>query len=441
MTAPGLDHQPSTADHQLPKECLAELEAERAALSVALRAEARRRCGFKRGEDELIKRPDGSYDAMAVKRETHFECFHCGEKWHDDGEFGRTRVGLDESSHYVASNPGADECDVGFNIPQWINRRIRWGAVMLEKLIAQKVAQELGNFQRLKQWWQKVAARTWTNDLMSKAPERIGASLYDDKAQLPGEKVRLASCDFQFEGTHMIYQSWAIGDGTAPRLLHYEWIKPPAGLDTDATKREWCKNRVRELNKLYIIEPQNFMIDAFHRPDLVREWAAEDAVFAAMRFGTKVEKKWVTYCLLMGDDRASYRWEHPGRKPTWERFKRKETVLVECIKAGQRIRIPVQHQLWSNPSIKEIAERWRDGNSAPRILVHERFLQDTSAEGFWAQMTSERKLPWKGRPGRMRYDNEGRPNHAWDGFNMIIVRMDQLEYLNHFGPPEAEEEQ
>jgi hypothetical protein len=53
-------------------------------------------------------------------------------------------------------------------------------------------------------------------------------------------------------------------------------------------------------------------------------------------------------------------------------------------------------------------------------------------------MTSERLLPWKGRPGKMRWDNEGRPNHAWDGFCQIIERLDELGMLVSFNKPEED---
>jgi hypothetical protein len=418
-------------------------------LSEALKKPERRVAGFKRGDridalklDSKISEK-GEINEAAVLKHTCFECFHCGSIWRDDGEFGPTRIALDRSAHYVAQRPDALACNVGFNIPQWINRRIGWGEIMLEKLQAHQTLSEFGNIAHLQKWWQKRAARAWSTDINVKAPEKLGATIYeiDPKVKLPGELVRIAGCDFQLNGTHLPYQAWAIGDGRRPRLLHWEWVKPvQVGLPDDQA-REFCKKRVRELNKQWGIEQQNFMIDAAHRPDLVREWAAEDAVFARIRLGSRLTNKWVSYGLLIGDDRASYKWHHPGRASTLERFKQYEFVDVDIVKDGKRMRIPIHHRLWSNPSIKDIAMRWRDGDSAPKIEVHEKFLAETGKESFWSQMTSERKMPWKGRPGKMRYDNEGKPNHAWDGFCMVMVRMDELGYLNSFGPPVEEEKE
>ena len=394
--------------------------------------------GFKRGADELIKKEGGDYIESAILKETHFECFHCRGIWRDDGEFGETRIALDRSSHYIASKPDALPGNIGFNVPQWINRRLSWGKMMLEKLKYQRLAAELGNYEPLKKWWQKTAARTWDTDINSKAPERASASLYDAKEKIPGEIARVSATDIQFKLTHMVYIAVALGDGVPPRVLHYEWVKPPSGM-TDHAAREFCKARVRALDKEFGIEQQNSMKDGAHEPGLVREWAAEDAVFAKFRVGGRIRPAWAAYGLLLGDDRTSYKWSHPGRKDTWERFKQHHFFKEVVVRDGRRELVDVHHRLWSNPSIKEIAERWRDGEGAPKLQIHAQWLQDTGKDGLWAQLTSERKIPWKGHPGKMHYNNENRPNHAWDAWCMIVVRMDELGLLNSFGPPSADD--
>lgn len=395
--------------------------------------------GFKRGSDELIKRPDGTYNEPAILAQTHFECFHCRGIWHDIPST-RAQLDSDESVHYVASNPFALPSSIGFNTPQWINRRLSWGKMMLEKLKAQKVANELGNFEPLKKWWQKVAARTWDSEINSKSVERPGITQYDASDKIPGEVCRISATDIQFKLTHMVYLAVAVGDGVPPRVLHAEWVKPPAGLN-DYQSSEFCKNRVRELDKEFKIEQQNSMKDAAHEPGMVRDWAAEDAVFTKMRDGAgRIKNQWCAYGLLIGDDRSSYRWSHPGRKDTWERFKQFQWHKVPAIKDGKRVSVDVHHRLWSNPSIKDIAERWRDGTSAPRLEIHEKLLSDLSRDGFWSQLTSERKIPWRGHPGKLHYNNEGKPNHFWDCWCMCIVRMDELGLLNSFGAATPEED-
>ncbi len=395
--------------------------------------------GFQRGDDALIKNKDGGYIEAAVLRETYFECFFCGGRWDDDGRTGKTRIWLDEKSNYVASRLDALPGNVGFNTPQWINRRLAWGKIMLEKLKAQRLASELGNFNDLKVWWQKVAARTWDMKLTGRAPERPGATIYeiDGAKKMPGEKVRISATDIQFKLTHMVYLAVAVGDGTPPWVLHYEWIKPAPGMP-DVQAAEWCKNRVRALDKQFGIQPHNSMKDSAHEPGLVREWAAEDAIWGKTH--QKERPHWISYGLLIGDERTSYKWTHPGRSDTWERFKQFQEYKVPCVNNGKRTVVTVHTRLWSNPSIKDIAERWLMGFSAPKIQINQKFLTDTSKDGLWMQLTSEEKLPWKGNPNKLVYQKKRPENHAWDALCMIFVRMDELGLLNSFAPPPEDKE-
>ena len=389
--------------------------------------------GFQRGDEKLIKREDGNYVSDAIKRLTHFRCFHCDGIWRDDGEFGKTRIALDRSSHYIATNPNALTGNVGFNFPQWITRRNDWGTMMLEKLQAQKSATTLGNFMDLKKWWQKTAGRTWDEKLNAKQSERAGASIYEiGDAKLPGERVRISATDIQFRMTHMVYLAVAVGDGTPPWVLHFEWVKPPTGF-TDAQAAEFCKNRVRALDKQFLIQPINSMKDVAHESGMVMEWAAEDAVWGKTH--PRERPGWKSYGLLRGDDRPSYLWKHEGRKPTWERFKEYHNYKIQCVKNGKHTLVDVHQRLWSNPSIKEIAERWRDGYNAPKLQIHEKFLRDTSKDGLWQQLNSEQKLPKKNNAEKLVYQKLRPENHAWDCLAMVFVRMDELGYLNSFGAP------
>lgn len=127
-------------------------------LSEALRGKF---AGMKRGDETLIKLPDGDYNENEVLRQTHYECYHCGGAWQDDGEFGPTRVALDESAYYVPARTTALPENLGFSWPQWANRRLRWGDIMLEYLKAKRLQVTRGNTEKLKQWYQKVAGRTW----------------------------------------------------------------------------------------------------------------------------------------------------------------------------------------------------------------------------------------------------------------------------------------
>jgi hypothetical protein len=151
--------------------------------------------GFQRGPDELVLLPDGGYNAIEVMRNTYYECYHCGGHWKDNPE---TRAFLDESSYYVPQNPSANPENAGFSWPNWINQRVAWGGedVMLGYLVAKKLLRDFGNSEKLKQWYQKRAARTWSEKLTQKQVSLITGS-YDPSIAIPGEAARVMSVDCQ----------------------------------------------------------------------------------------------------------------------------------------------------------------------------------------------------------------------------------------------------
>ena len=185
LSVPSLDHAAWVAHH-----------------TPLLLAEGRRVAGFRRGPEELIKSVTGDYNEAVILRETHFECFHCGGIWRDDGESGPTRVALDRSSWYVSARPEALREHVGFNFPQWINRRLPWGKIMLEKLKRTKTAESTGNWEPIKQWWQKTAARTWDPEMMRPAQQTVSVGSYDPEQVMPDEHSRNMAVDCQEDADH-----------------------------------------------------------------------------------------------------------------------------------------------------------------------------------------------------------------------------------------------
>ena len=121
--------------------------------------------GMQRGPDELVKLPEGGYDAQAVLEHTHYECLHCRGRWDDTPAI---REAVDHSSHYVAANPTANPENAGFMWPRWINRRLGWGETMLKYLVAKQAHTTFGNIDPIRQWYQKCAARTWSERLVQK---------------------------------------------------------------------------------------------------------------------------------------------------------------------------------------------------------------------------------------------------------------------------------
>lgn len=140
-----------------------------------LKSEQRKDCGFKRGDEQLIKLPDGEYDEAAILREAYYECYHCGSRW-DDTPTIREQLDSDDSVRYIPARTTALITNKGFNFPQWINRRLPWGEMMLAYLKHKQTRDRTGNIEPLKQWWQKTAGRTWDDRLLRELRARAQAS-------------------------------------------------------------------------------------------------------------------------------------------------------------------------------------------------------------------------------------------------------------------------
>jgi len=167
-----------------------------------LKSEDRRNAGMKRGDEATVK-SDDVYSEKEIIRQTYYECYHCGETWHDKEE---TRRLLDHSSHYIPTNDRAKYEDVGWSWPAWGGQRVPWGDIMLEYLRA-KQAQRMGNILSLKIWHQKRKADVWKASSAYDRVTELSAGSYDpgnpNVAELiPNEHSRDMVVDCQEDKDH-----------------------------------------------------------------------------------------------------------------------------------------------------------------------------------------------------------------------------------------------
>lgn len=340
---PSLDHQ-GWIEHNRP----------------LLLAPERRVAGFKPGPLELVRNADGIYNETAVLRETYFECFHCGGHWKDDGEFGPIRVGLDQSSFYVPSRLNALPGNVGFNTPQWINRRLRWGKIQLDKLNAQKSMDVYQNSTDLQIWWKKVAARTWNEQIGREKITSVTISNSDPSKRIPNELFRSGTVDCQkdkqlsaLKGEDMTGHFWVTA-----------WATDKTGNDVQLWRAyctswdEWI-NKFKELG----IPTMNISVDASFKPDEVKAMAARHAEVVC----SKCKKLWKnnkrdcgcagaggiysTWTMMRGSDNHSFRWDD-GIAREYKIEKPEEVTLYG--QAGGTKTISVNVITWSNFRFKNM---------------------------------------------------------------------------------------
>ena len=328
LAIPSLD-QPDWIEHHRP----------------LLLATERRVAGFKRGPDELIKLETGEYNEVAILRETHFECYHCGALWKD---IPAIREQLDRSSHFIGARKDALPFNVGFNIPQWINRRLSWGRMMLEKLNAQKVAAELGNYEPLKKWWQKTAARTWSDNVIRVKTLSVETiSSIDPKLRISNELFRSMEVDCQkdkqlsaIKGEDMTGHFWVTAFAT-----------DSSGNDMQLWRgyctswEEWI-SKYKELG----IPTKNISVDASFKPDEVKSMAARNAEIIT-EGGLRV---YATWTMMRGSDRHSFRWDDGINREYQVERPEQVTLYADNGKNARTINVNVIS--WSNFRIKNILD-------------------------------------------------------------------------------------
>ena len=378
-------------------------------------------CGMQRGPEELVKLPDGEYNEPAILEHTHYECFHCGGRWDDKPS---VRAALDRSSYYVPTNPNALPENVGFSWPLWINRRNPWGKdCMLPYLKAVRADKERGNREPLKQWFQKVAGVTWRDDV-GVFTARISDSVYDINKPMDNQERIFGVIDCQEDLTHFWAQVWAVDKYAGVRLLERAHLK--------------SKKEVEALMQKWKVPLNCVGIDGRHKTNEVIQWASENRYIGPVQTaaGKRISEGVMTWRVLMGSEKPSFRWPNGQVKRYDYGFKGVgNRYAVRIGHKGRPFVIYVLQTNWSNLAVKDIAKRYRDRDSAPKMEV----LPDTEKgpESFTEQMFSEYRTTEKGKPIWKKRTGKVH-NHDWDNFCQLLVMMDLFSMLTFEGPSEAE---
>lgn len=386
--------------------------------------------GFQRGPDELILLPDGGYNAAEVIRNTYYECYHCGGKWHDVPE---TRAFLDESSYYVAENPSANPENFGFSWPNWINRRIRWGGdeVMLGYLNAKKSDKEFGNKGPLKIWYQKRAAKTWSDKLTQKKYKVLTGS-HNIEGKVPDEVARMMEVDCQQDPD----LSAVAGKSIIGTFWYTAYAVDKNGRNIYQLARGFAKSWKEwiDIRKALKIPNKNVAIDGGN-------WLHEIVEYAAVNWeeGTNYDERGkpfkarVTWTVLRGNGtRSAFR-----HKDGIDRVYAKESKYQHRVQVGnQTITINVPVVEWSNLAIKDqllAIRQGAEGKSKWHVLPREALNAQTQemergAKTYERQINNEHRTREKGKDIWVEDD----PNvHYKDCDCMAIVQCARGGLIGH----------
>lgn len=385
--------------------------------------------GFQRGPDEKVLLPDGGYNAAAILRETYYECFFCRGAWRDNPH---TRAHLDESSKYVPANPDADPENCGFNWPNWINRRIPWGgdSVMMGYLSAKRALKDFGIDEPIKQWYQKRAAKTWSDRL--EHPTLVIPTGVDVNAAIPNEHHKGIIIDVQqhkelkdVPGTFW-YEVYAADKLGSSFQLERGFVESWEALDV-------IQNKWKIRNSFVCIDGAKWT------PEIIKQVAVRRKQERVVNFYTKQEiDVWQTWRVLMGDGRAtSFPHKEQSGKPAhraWSEATPYPQVILNDKGKGEMVRVPVYRF-----SVLSITDQLHalliGGGDKPRFVAlrREQCSPETQSKesgdmAYDLQMSAEARMIDKGKPVWKKI----RPNnHYHDLAKMRLVRMGMAGLAGH----------
>lgn len=374
--------------------------------SPILSGAQRRHCGFKRGDEDLVKRADGSLNESEVMRLTYYECYACGQPWHDTPA---TRLALDRATYYVPSHPTALPGHLGFRWTAWMGQRLRWGGAecMLGYLRAKGIEESTGNREPLRQWYQKRAAIAW-NGIQAGDRIELREADYDPNAP-PEHKWKVLVVDWQEQLTYGWYSVHAVAtDGRTWQLARGSF-----GGEAELV----------EIQKKWGVPDQRVFMDAGHEQERLVQMAARHGhVGRSGRFEC--------WKLFKGSGLRDFvRERHDARGNLVEKYRHPVSNPTPFLVRRGNVMVQVKLYNFSNLLISDMAQRYRDGEKSPACLFlprQDKEPEDADPLSWPSQLNSEHKeLARNKRNGLMEErwlpNKSGVPNHAWDLLKMLCA--------------------
>lgn len=378
------------------------------------------RAGMRWETSERTRRESGEWRWGELVQTVRYECIHCGHA-HGDDPLTRRRMTVD--GKHVPQNPDAPSTVKSFNWGQLAMPNLSWFETRIggvkNFLIANEQAKR-GHEKPLIEFFQKVVGEPYDPD----------KHLYSQRLQTV-ELVSNKEGSFEFQGVTFTRRMMAM-DVQADHV----WALVEAFSDKgDSVVLEAAKlftwEEAAEMQERHKVDSVDVSVDVSHR--------RSEVITECVRHGKEVEHQgrpyWVCWTALQGDDTDGFTCKYKGKRvtlpyswpptegdpllglgkrhPRWKEFgegKSRRTCAV---------------MKWSNPTVKDVVLRRRDGKATGII--------DVAVPGEWnkeysRQMHSQKKVPAEGTRQKWKWVRF-RDDHLFDCKCMNIVRAFRLRLL------------
>lgn len=389
-------------------------------------------CGIMWDENERT-RPDGKWNMAEVLQTIRLACKFCPAIVTDTPE---NRRQLDNSSEYVAMNPGALYENAGHHWNALASVDISFASLVYKYLNAKTQFDEFNYILYLQEFYQKCLARPWSLNTDVEIHE-IKSEIYDVKSSWPDELTRFMTVDCQKDFTQfwIVVRAWS-AKGESRQL---------------ARRKAESWEEVARIQKEFKVADQRVFVDiGYEQTKVARECSKHG--HQSLIDG---RSRWLCWTGLKGSDFDTFTHivpridakGKPMRDRTPENYgkilTRKEQRTYSTVdyldpNIGQKSRLrPVPYYTFSNLHISDILKRLRDGQGAKWEALPED-LPLTDNESFTMQMHAEICTRERDKFGKRRRRwvpvSERRPNHFWDDEKMQIAAACTLRIIGGSEP-------
>lgn len=381
------------------------------------------RAGMRWETSERTRRESGEWRWSELVQTVRYECIYCGHA-HADDPLTRRRMTVD--GRHVAMNPDAPATVRSFNWGQLAMPNLSWFETRIggvkNFLVANEQAKR-GHEKPLIEFFQKVVGEPYDPD----------KHIYTQRLQT----VDLMTDDsgaFEFQGVKFTHRFMAVD----VQADHF-WSLVEAYSDRgDSVALEaaqlWTWEEVEEMRERHDVKHVDVSVDVSHRrTEVITECALH---------GEEVEHQgrvyWVCWSALQGDDSESFTCKTKGKRVSlpysWppvegdplqglgKRHPRAKEFL------GGNTRKSCAIIKWSNPTIKDVVIRRRDGRAQAVI--------DVAVPGEWnkeftRQLHSQKKVPADGKYASHKWKwVKFRDDHLFDCKCMNTVRAFRMRLIS-----------
>jgi hypothetical protein len=359
-------------------------------------------------ETSTETRANGRWNYEKVGRTAHHRCFFCDFKIEDRPDVRRK---LNDSYHYVATNPGAPADSVGFYWPGEASTRVSFADMAVKYLKAKVAKEETGLNLPMQEYLQKDRGLTWTVDSDSEFRPTV-TETYDVNAEWPEEKYRFLIGDCQRDLKKFYISVFAVALSGESRELARETVE-----SFDA---------IAEVQKKWNVKDQRVFLDCGYEMTKVLRECVRRGHVGWVNNGAKKIKMWMCWTGLKGSGQETFIHHHPKTKlPENRIYSERKFYDVNAGTSGNHPRAPYYE--WSNLHCKDLARQRRDGEEGiPKLLTLPDTLPPTDQWSHFMQMRSEKRIVdfRKGKKAaRWEPTKETRPNHEWDKVAMFMAVM------------------